>query len=594
MHGETIAQLKELLDHDQEEPVEKSPLHDMLTEVFGIDDHNYEGEDDEPFASRTDSVSMSLTPENNIDIFLQPFFSELDELWRGVNVYDNIDDTSLDYPSCNFDTVSRRLKFGMKYCFMGYRQWLPDNHEYRNNKHSFDGHTELRGPPPTLSGRRILSQIESSRKRPQDALNDGINPLQWKNRSIFWDLPYWKDNLIRYCLDMMHIEKNVCDNIIGLKSHDSHIIMEHILPIALRRSLPKEVTSMLIELCNYFREVSGKSLSLENLDRLRYRIVLTLCHMEMIFPPAFFTILVHLVIDLVEEAMVADPVQYIWMYPVERVVGHLKSCVHNKDTPKGCIVEGYIIEECLTFYSKYLEDDNIETRFNRPRCNDDQNDNTPSSCSTVTKNDDLDVTPEIKWLAEGLNDVVKRFGENNVRGFKFCTMKKEQGLKIQNSDVVMSAITHSFSNDRNPVIIASNNTYYGKVVDIIELDNFSKLEVVLFKCIWVDTTLNKGIKIDKFGITFVNFSNLIHTSDNEIDEPFILATDARMVYYVDDLVDEGWCSVCRMKPRDLYDMGDLNEEELDESLMEDIPFCEQQVDNLQEFQLTKDKVNEPK
>ena len=35
----------------------------------------------------------------------------------------------------------------------------------------------------------------------------------WKKRSIFWDFPYWKTNIIRHCLDVMHIEKNYFDNI---------------------------------------------------------------------------------------------------------------------------------------------------------------------------------------------------------------------------------------------------------------------------------------------------------------------------------------------------------------------------------------------
>jgi hypothetical protein len=35
----------------------------------------------------------------------------------------------------------------------------------------------------------------------------------WKKRSIFWDLPYWKDNLLRHNLDVMHIEKNFFDNV---------------------------------------------------------------------------------------------------------------------------------------------------------------------------------------------------------------------------------------------------------------------------------------------------------------------------------------------------------------------------------------------
>jgi len=37
----------------------------------------------------------------------------------------------------------------------------------------------------------------------------------WKKRSIFFDLPYWFDLHVRHCLDVMHVEKNVCDSLIG-------------------------------------------------------------------------------------------------------------------------------------------------------------------------------------------------------------------------------------------------------------------------------------------------------------------------------------------------------------------------------------------
>jgi len=38
---------------------------------------------------------------------------------------------------------------------------------------------------------------------------------QWKKRSLFYELPYWRHVLIRHNLDVMHIEKNICDNILG-------------------------------------------------------------------------------------------------------------------------------------------------------------------------------------------------------------------------------------------------------------------------------------------------------------------------------------------------------------------------------------------
>ena len=37
----------------------------------------------------------------------------------------------------------------------------------------------------------------------------------WNKRSIFFDLPYWKNILLRHNLDVVHIEKNVCDIILG-------------------------------------------------------------------------------------------------------------------------------------------------------------------------------------------------------------------------------------------------------------------------------------------------------------------------------------------------------------------------------------------
>ena len=37
----------------------------------------------------------------------------------------------------------------------------------------------------------------------------------WKKRSIFFYLPYWCKLDVKHCLDVMHIQKNVCDSLIG-------------------------------------------------------------------------------------------------------------------------------------------------------------------------------------------------------------------------------------------------------------------------------------------------------------------------------------------------------------------------------------------
>ncbi|KAE9614367.1 hypothetical protein Lalb_Chr05g0227171 [Lupinus albus] len=57
--------------------------------------------------------------------------------------------------------------------------------------------------------------------------------------------------------------------IFGLKSHDCHIIMEQLLPIAIRNLLPNHVNATLVEICSFFRVLCGKSLNLSELHTLQ-------------------------------------------------------------------------------------------------------------------------------------------------------------------------------------------------------------------------------------------------------------------------------------------------------------------------------------
>ena len=114
------------------------------------------------------------------------------------------------------------------------------------------------------------------------------------------------------CIDLKHRK------IYGLKSHDSHILMEQLLPISIRNVLPNQVSVVLFKLCSIFRQICGKVLNPLDFDKLEHRIILTLCHMEMLFPPGFFTVMVHLVVHLVNELKLGGPVHYRWMYPIER------------------------------------------------------------------------------------------------------------------------------------------------------------------------------------------------------------------------------------------------------------------------------------
>lgn len=62
----------------------------------------------------------------------------------------------------------------------------------------------------------------------------------------------------------------------------------------------------------------------------------------------------------------------------------LKSYVRNKCHPEGSIVEGYVAEECLTFWSHYLS--KRETKLNQPSRNDDNKEGNDESLSIFSKN----------------------------------------------------------------------------------------------------------------------------------------------------------------------------------------------------------------
>jgi len=418
------------------------------------------------------------SPGNDIDVYLQPLIEELKVLWDlGVETYDaSINKTfqmraallwtisdfpgyamlsgwstkgSLACPCCNYETKSIYLKNSHKTCYMDHRVFLPMDHKYRSNGRSFNGKKEHRSPPELLNGEQILDKLQN--------FNNAFGKLQkncsdspWKKKSIFFELPYWKHNTLRHNLDVMHIEKNIFDSIIGTllditgktkdhakarldlqemgirkklhpkevdhgkklvfakacfsmsanekttfcsvlknakipdgcasnisrcvllaerklsgyKTHDAHFMMHYLLQIVVRCTMSNQVAHPLIRLCSFFRCLCQKVIEVEDLDILQSEIAETLCQLETIFPPSFFDIMVHLPIHLVNEVRMGGPVQFRWMYSIERYLGKLKGYVRNKSRPEGSIAEGYIVNECLTLCSRYLHS-GVETRFSR-------------------------------------------------------------------------------------------------------------------------------------------------------------------------------------------------------------------------------------
>ena len=149
----------------------------------------------------------------------------------------------------------------------------------------------------------------------------------------------------------MHVNER---KIFGLKSHENHIILQHLLPLAVRNILPEIVSAGVIRVSNFFKKICSPVIRISDMEDLEADIAETLSLLETIFLPSFFDIMVHLMVHLPAQARIAGPVHFRSMWPVERYLMRLKGSVHTKSHPEGSIVEGSLFYESLTLCSRYL------------------------------------------------------------------------------------------------------------------------------------------------------------------------------------------------------------------------------------------------
>ncbi|XP_078161105.1 uncharacterized protein LOC144557158 [Carex rostrata] len=676
-------------------------------------------------------------PGNDIDVYLAPLIENLQKLWRdGVRVWDaygkeqfELRDmvfcTINDFPAygnlsgystkgakacpiCEDDTQVLRLKNCKKNVFMGHRRFLPINHPYRKKKKEFNGNTELGVARRPLDGKGVFLLVKNLKvvfgkcaKAPPKNI--------WKKKSIFWELPYWEYLEVRHCLDVMHIEKNVCDSLIGTllnipgktkdginarkdmvelkirpklapqdkgkqkaylppamctmsktektsfckclhsikvpsgyssnikklvsmkdlkligpKSHDCHVLMTHMIPVAIRGILPKPVRQAITKLCFFFNAINSKVIDPLKLDALQKEVVVTLCHLEMYFPPSFFDVMVHLVVHIVREIKICGPVFLRYMYPFERFMGILKSYVRNRHRPEGSIVEGYSTEEVIEFCTNYMTGvgpigvpkSRYEGRL--------QGVGTIGLKAIVADRDELlkahfivvqhmaDVTPYIdehmailrqqnytrsqKWiidehnrcfigwlkervkshsemspvsetvrlLGQGPRMVVRTFQGYEINGYTFYTKLQSDKSTMQNSGVTLVATSQEFSRSGDARPVMASKSYYGVIEEIWELVYNAHLSIPLFRCQWVE---DRGVKVDNDGFTVVDFNKVGY-----VDDPFILAKQATQVFYVTDPSDARWSIILPGKRRIVGIENVIDEEEYDQ-FDEIPPFC---------------------
>ncbi|CAL2254664.1 unnamed protein product [Prunus armeniaca] len=511
-------------------------------------------------------------PGKKLDVYLRPLVDELKELWEnGVQTYDKMSESTFnmhaavmwtinDFPAygnfsgwsthdrlacpvCNEDTSYTRLRG--KYCFIEHRRYIPMNHPWRKNTKDFNGRHEMRQPPRKFSGDNILDQFDyllprvlgkhpnnKDRKR-----NRNSEELNWMNK---------------------------------------------------------------------------------NLDKLEESIVIILCKLEKIFPPAFFDAMVHVAIHLPREAKLAGSVGYRWMYPVERLLGTYKKYVRNKARPKGSIAEAYIAYESSTFCLMYLCD--VETELTRPERNSDGGD--PSAKLLVfaqkahpfgghlmveMSKEDMEVAywyildncDEIEDFRNDHIELLERESHDNLQRrhrklfpkwfrHKATTLYNQElrsvseeifalaqcpdlrtvqyiGCVVNDIRYLVAHVDQNRTTQNSGVMTLGLHNgesceFYGSLVNVIKVQFKRGFKVVLFKCHWYNTDAKGKKVIHDYNLTSVNINSQWYGSD-----PYVLATQAHQVFYMDDLkLGHPWRVVQRIQHRHVWDVPKRDDDDEDD------------------------------
>ena len=145
-----------------------------------------------------------------------------------------------------------------------------------------------------------------------------------------WNLTHKEKKVVCSSFLGMKLSDGFCSNIrslvsmetlrlTGIKSHDCHTILHHLLSIVIQSSLQKQVRDTIIRFCLFFKAIYSKVIDVSKLEKMQSQLVETLCQLEKHFPPSLFDLMFHLSVHLVREVELSGPIFLKWMYPFEKI-----------------------------------------------------------------------------------------------------------------------------------------------------------------------------------------------------------------------------------------------------------------------------------
>jgi hypothetical protein len=127
----------------------------------------------------------------------------------------------------------------------------------------------------------------------------------------------------------------------GYNTHDCHTMLSLFLTIAIRAVNHPYLKMVITRMCHFFNAISKKVIDVVELDEIHKEMRVTMCQLEIFFPPSFFDTMEHYMIHLADQVFVLDPtyMHHVYLYKCHMVV--MKAYVHNHAHHGGSMIEGY-------------------------------------------------------------------------------------------------------------------------------------------------------------------------------------------------------------------------------------------------------------
>jgi len=113
----------------------------------------------------------------------------------------------------------------------------------------------------------------------------------------------------------------------SMKRHDWHIFMQQLMSLALRGLMNGHGRLGLMRFSPMFHNICGKVWDPIDLPTLRKDVAITFSILQWELLEAFFIVMMHLTLHVVEELDISGPIHSKWIYPIKRAFKTFKGYV---------------------------------------------------------------------------------------------------------------------------------------------------------------------------------------------------------------------------------------------------------------------------